>query len=147
MKPLNALLDLEEQAERSKKHVEQIRETITNHPSLFAALESMDLRVTFSIQEGEINLGFTGNANTLGLVWNVLRRYGYQPGCRPNKSEPTFYTWWTKEGASRIWMSFSSTVCRRVQVGTQTVEQPIYEIHCGELPLLEAESVDDSIPF
>jgi hypothetical protein len=33
-------------------------------------------------------------------------------------------------------MSFSSTACRRVQVGVQMVEQPIYEVQCGELPEL-----------
>lgn len=35
------------------------------------------------------------------------------------------------DGAS-VWLSFSSSVCVRVQVGTRTVEEPIYEIQCEE---------------
>ena len=63
-----------------------------------------------------------------------------------------------EEGLSRFWMQFTSSVCKRVQVGTKTVEQPIYEVQCGALPDLIEEApaaanltvVDggfDDIPF
>ena len=37
-------------------------------------------------------------------------------------------------------MSPFYTLCRRVQVGTKMVEQPIYETQCGELPELDADA-------
>jgi hypothetical protein len=39
----------------------------------------------------------------------------------------------------RIWLAFSSTVCRRVKIGTKTVEQDVYETVCDELTLPEAK--------
>lgn len=38
----------------------------------------------------------------------------------------------------RWYLSFSSSVCRRVKVGTRTVEQDVYETVCDEITMPEA---------
>ncbi len=156
--PAKTMLKLIEQAQKIKRHSELFHLTVRSRPTLFRRLEEMDIDVRFSTDDGDINLAFTGDGQRLGAVWAALRRAGWTPSLRPEKgtAKSEFYTYWTQEGLCRFWMHFTSAICRRVQVGVQTVEQPIYEIQCGELPELESgatelvsttESLADDIPF
>lgn len=157
--PAKTLLRVVEATQNAKKWTTLFQSTVNSHPGLFRWLEEQDLDVRFSLQDGEMNLAFTGDGPRLGKVWGELRRNGYVPVAHPKKGEPLFYTRWLKEGCATFWMNFSSSVCRRVQVGTQTVEQPIYEVQCGEIPeMIEEGSTpptltviegdrDDDIPF
>lgn len=138
--PAKTMLRLVEQSQKVKKYTALFQVTVKQHPALFRSLEELDIDLDFCLRGGDINLSFTGDGTRLGLVWAVLRKNGYAPNCRPKKGESTFYTHWLKDGAATFWMNFSSSVCRRVQVGTKTVEQPIYETQCDELPELEAET-------
>lgn len=138
--PAKTMLKLVEQSQKVKKYSALFQTTVKQQPALFRRLEELDIDLEFSFREGDINLSFTGDGARLGEVWAELRRSGYAPNCRPKKGDATFYTHWLKEGMATFWMSFSSSVCRRVQVGTQMVEQPIYETQCGKLPELDLET-------
>lgn len=159
--PAKTMLRLVEQAQKIKRHSELFRETVKKRPALFRRLEELDIDVRFGVEDGDINMQFCGDGEKFGAVWRELRRAGWEPSCRPEKDtkKSEFYTHWNhQEGLSRFWMHFTSSVCRRVQVGTKTVEQPVYEIQCGSLPELPEEpnkpnltvvsgDLDDDIPF
>lgn len=138
--PAKTMLKLVEQAQKTKQYNAAFHETVKARSALFRRLEELDIDVTFSLRDGDIDLNFTGDGHRLGEVWSALRHAGYAPNSRPQKGETTFYTHWRQEGLATFWMSFTSSVCRRVQVGTKTVEQPVYEIQCGELPELDIDT-------
>lgn len=135
--PAKTMLRLIELAQAAQKHNALFQKTVRTLAPLFRQLEVLDVTLTFNLGDGDINLTFTGDGERLRQVWSELRRNGYNCATHPKKGDTTFYGWWQQEGVSQIWMNFSSSVCRRVQVGTKMVEQPIYETQCGELPALE----------
>lgn len=157
--PAKTMLKLIEQAQKLKRHQEQFQQTVKKRPSLFRRLEEMDIDVRFSMDDGDINLSFTGDGEKFGTVWGELRRAGWSPNQRPEKDskKSEFYTHWNHgDGLCRFWMHFTSAICKRVQVGTKTIEQPIYEIQCESLPDLIEDSgstnvvtteFSDDIPF
>lgn len=61
-----------------------------------------------------------------------LRRSGFVPDARPKVKDTSFQTHFRQTDGATVWLSFSSSVCKRVQVGTRTVEEPIYEVQCEE---------------
>lgn len=156
--PAKTLLRVVEAAQNAKKWSAQFQATVNAHIALFRWLEVQDLDVRFSLTDGEMNLSFTGDGPRLGQVWGELRRNGFRPDAHPQKGQSEFCTRWHKEDYSVFWMRFCSSVCRQVQVGTRTVEMPIYETHCGEMPsmiektaaapaLTVIDGGDNDIPF
>ena len=117
--------------------------TIKARSELFSELEAIDaITITFSLSDGDINLRFSGTGELLRRVWGLLRHAGWNTLQRPQKGDASFGAFWNhsdEEAFSRIYLHFSSSVCRRVQIGTQMVSQPIFETHCEELPMLEAD--------
>ena len=79
---------------------------------------------------GSVDISVSGDKAMVKLVWNKLRNRGYVTELNPAENEVHFSGWWYKEDHPRIWLSFSSTVCTRVKVGTKMVEQDIYEVVC-----------------
>lgn len=92
------------------------------------------------------------------------RRYGFKP-TMPEKGATSAF-WRINDYSEELgmYLSFSSTVCHRVKVGTKTVEQDVYETRCesfvpDEEPQLEAppapvavlpsvaNTLSDDIPF
>lgn len=104
----------------------------------------------------DLTIAISGDKQALQAAWGALRRLGFdRPGDPPKPNEPTWCGFF-KNGDASIWFQFSSTVCRRVKVGTQTIEQDIYETVCGEAdgtlqpvaPVLAGTSPSDmEIPF
>ena len=137
--PAKTMLRMVEQAQAAKQAIASFQKTIKAFSALFRSVETMDIEPRFDLSAGSIDLSFTGTGDKLRAVWVELRRAGYKPNARPEKGKTQFYTYWEQEGYARIWMNFSSSVCRRVQVGTKTVETPVYETQCDEIPMLEAE--------
>lgn len=151
--PAKTLLRLVEVHQRAQRNKAAFAAAVKAMPGLFLALETLDIEPRFDLSNSDsINLNFAGDGRKLGEVWGLLRKAGYKPNAHPKKGDTSFYTFWTHDEHAKIWLNFTSTMCRRVQVGTQMVEQPIYEIQCGELPELEAPAqavveVADEIPF
>lgn len=149
--PAKTMLKLVERTQSAKRYAELFHLTVRQFAPLFRRLEELDIDLSFGMQDGDINVSFTGDGERLKTVWAELRRNGFEPAFRPKKGETEFSTFFQQAGFSQIWFRFSSTVCKRVQVGTHMVEQPIYETRCDELPELEAPAqavaVADEVPF
>jgi len=77
-------------------------------------------------------LSCSGNSEFLLNVLNRIKDAGYHPHPE-NKVSDELQTEWTgrfSAGGTPVILQFVSTVCKKVQVGTRTVEEPIYEIRC-----------------
>ena len=97
-------------------------------PIVFA-LQALEAELNFS---GDLNVRVSGDSAKLISVIRVLRTNGFktdEPALQKNKSywSANYY----KDGFELpVWLSFSSTVCRTVKVGTKMVEQDVYEVQC-----------------
>lgn len=80
----------------------------------------------------DLNVSFTGGKQALEKAFKILRFKGFVPDGRPTEKDTKFTTYFRHPDGASVWLSFSSSVCVRVQVGTRTVEEPIYEIQCEE---------------
>lgn len=83
-----------------------------------------------------IDVSGTGDKEKLIKAFRIFRRYGYVPSSRPEAKATYFSTYFAperyEEGLKSVWFSFASTVCQRVQVGTELREVPVYEVQCGQ---------------
>jgi hypothetical protein len=138
--PAKTMLKLLERRQGAQKAAVAYAHTLKQLAPMFLELESMDLDVQFTFRDGDIDLSFTGDGERLTRVWVLLRKNGYTPSSRPEVGETSHCCFWDQKGYSRFWMSFSSSVCKRVQIGTEMKEVPVYETQCGELPVLELET-------
>lgn len=103
-----------------------------------------------------LQVNLMGDGHVLAEAMRALRAHGFNTyNSKPAKNDPTWSSFWTVEGAGdwhiRIYLNFTSSVCRRVKTGTKTVVQDVFEIVCGEHGAagesLQTPAVDDSLPF
>ena len=144
--PAKTMLRLLEKKQAAQKHALLYAHTVKVLAPMFLEFEAIDIDVMFSFRDGDIDISFAGDGERLRQVWALLRRSGYVPNCHPKKGDTSHYCFWEQEGVSRFWMSFTSTLCKRVQVGTEMKEVPIYQTQCGELPDLQLEEIPRVIP-
>jgi hypothetical protein len=90
--------------------------------------------VRVSFRDGSLDISMAGNKDVLNKVFGILRSAGLKPTQLPKEGTVTYSTFWDSEKdtehALRVWLSFSSTQCRMVEVGKETVIRPIYEVVC-----------------
>ncbi|MGD9590835.1 MAG: hypothetical protein AB7Q37_18465 [Pyrinomonadaceae bacterium] len=113
------------------------------HKATFAPIVAKALalngRVTFP---NTLDIHLFGDKHALAEMVRVLRTRGFSTvNSPPKKGDNSWRAFFRKDGVSvEIWLSFSSTVCRRVKVGTKMVEQDVYETVCDELTLPDTEA-------
>jgi hypothetical protein len=83
----------------------------------------------------DIDISFTGDAKKLATVIRIFRTHGFTSNsARPKQRDTSWVAFYTHpECPTRIWLSFTSSVCQRVKVGTRLVEENIYEVRCGDI--------------
>ncbi len=95
----------------------------------------------------------TGDVHTLTDAIRALRTGGFKAsnGEKPERKSATFTAIYKHpEAKLGILLAFSSSVCRRVKVGTKTETVDVYEVQCGESDEFKAEGVEtavDDMPF
>ena len=99
---------------------------------ILEVLEAMgcDCRISGS----GIDVSRAGNKKDLQAVFRAMRLAGFAPNHRPEAKDTHYSAFFYPlyEGIKPLWLSFSSTVCKRVQVGTELKEVPVYEVQCEE---------------
>ena len=121
-------------AEILKRQQEDLA-VIENHGATYAPVIDGLARFEprFSVGGGCLDIAFSGDKHALEAAWGVLRKAGFEvSGERPKPNQPSYSSFFRHPDGALIWFSFSSTVCRRVKIGTQMVAQDIYETVCGE---------------
>ncbi len=78
-----------------------------------------------------IDLHISGDRHVLNAVFGAFRRLGYQPDNRPEKHEPQYSTYFRHDEHQCVfWVSFASSECKRIKVGTKTQTIDVYETVC-----------------
>jgi hypothetical protein len=114
-------------------------------------LQTLEIEPTFYT---DLNVSFTGDKHKLAAVIRIFRLAGWTSITKPKDKEPSWCGYFHKKGIdASVWVAFTSTICRRVKIGTKMVEQDIFEVVCGESnpqnnqsPVTAAIPQDD-IPF
>jgi len=100
------------------------------------AVQRLGLEPTLS---NEVDLRFAGDAQKLAAVVRVLRTAGFTTTAeRPKQGDTTWHAYYEHPNcATRVWLYFTSSVCKRVKVGTKMVEQDVYETRCDDISGIE----------
>ena len=81
--------------------------------------------------DNTIDVRATGGKDTLVGIIRVLRKFGWETDVKPEENQRAYMAFFKHELTDfRVWFCFSSTICRRVQVGTELKEMPIWEVVC-----------------
>lgn len=134
--PAKTMLAAISKRDETRRNADKIILTIRQFSPLFRTLESLDIDVHTTLDDCCLNIVFAGDTEKFRAVWGALRQAGFKPDTRPDPTQKAnhFYTHWrTGDDFCAIWFNFTSSVCKRVQVGTKTVEQPVYEIQCDSI--------------
>lgn len=97
------------------------------------------LNATFYFPD-TLDVSIYGDKHTLAAAVRIFRTHGFSTASEPpKKGDSTWSVFYSKNDCDlRWWFRFSSSVCRRVKVGTRTVEQDVYETVCDEITMPEA---------
>jgi hypothetical protein len=119
---------------RARRIVQTIKRDSKRVAVICKALQKAGVNVTdVGIDSMSYNISVTGPRADLDVMFGILRRNGLQPSSRPEEKTQYYSTYWTFEDSSDyIFVMFSSTSCRRVQVGTKMEEVPVYDTVCEE---------------
>lgn len=130
--------DIEVLLAREALTIEERRAAWAKHRALLLpilrGLEKLGASVSFP---NSLDFSLSGDKHTLAAAIRVLRTSGFATDqTPPKKGDSAWHAFYRSEACDiEIWFTFSSTVCRRVLVGMQMVEQPVYETVCDELIL------------
>lgn len=92
---------------------------------------------TIKADLGNIDIVYTGDKERLLHTVRVLRSCHFIPNAKPTEGNTSYGTYFEHNSGAKIWMYFSSSVCRRVKVGTETKTVDVYEVRCSDLVGLE----------
>lgn len=121
-------LDLEKQIMRQQefynKHVNVLSSVLDD-------LEKLKPEFGFS---GSFDIRLIGTKHALTEALRIFAKHGIRrQSVEPVQEGATAFSGFLYgENDLSIWFAFSSTSCRRVKVGTKTVEQDVYETVCDE---------------
>lgn len=85
-----------------------------------------------------VDISIAGDHNVFKGLFSALRKLNYKPAFPPQ--EEKFAAWsgffHSEDPANpvSVWVTFSSTKCKRVKVGEETITRDLYEIVCDETP-------------
>lgn len=114
-------------------YIEEVQHEIKELARTLEPLAEWVMDIAFD-GTSSIDVSVSGNKHAFNGVWKALRQDGWEPNQRPDGDKiSSFTTFFNKEDTKiRIWFSYSSTVCKRVKVGTEMVERPVYETVCED---------------
>lgn len=138
-----ALVDMESHWQQSKPYALPVVEKL-------AALGSEPYVYSSNL----VYAALTGDVHILTDAIRALRTGGFKAsyGEKPERKSATFTAIYKHpEAKLGILLAFSSSVCRRIKVGTKTETVDVYEVQCGESDEFKAEgavdNVVDDLPF
>lgn len=104
------------------------------------ALLALGIEATYSY--GSLTVSFAGDKQKFYKVFRLLRLAGFTFDAeRPKLGATSWNAFWdhsSRAEGTRVYFNFSSSICRRVKVGTKMVEQDVYETVCADLEVLPA---------
>ena len=128
------LNELEEDLRTDKIYYKNKRRYYRDHKDeVIAVLQEFqlptDLAISVRSSSDYIQLNVSGGPPEMKEIFRAFRKLGYEPTSRPDtKPQSTFSCYFNREGSCDFYLYFTSTICKRVKIGTKTVEQDIYEV-------------------
>lgn len=109
-------------------------ETKDDYTDVLEKLEEIDAEIDVSAGWC-LHVRASGDRALLTQLIRAVRTSGWKTDDAPPPANADYWTAdYSQEGCKgTISLSFSSTVCRRVKVGTRMVEQDVYETQCGSV--------------
>ena len=137
---IDELLDQEQEALEAKREKWNRQRSILL--PIIKAFKSLGAAPRFDFRDS-LDIALSGDKHLLAGAVRALRTRGFKsdsdpPGKKDSSWSTFFYNgdvW--EDDTIKIWLSFSSTVCRRVKVGTKVETVDVYETVCDELMLPE----------
>jgi len=133
---MNPIMD---RMEDRKKQIEEGFEFLQRHQAEIHEVDEglLDLNQWFIKAEPDfsnkaIDLSFAGDKHVLDGIFGAFRKLGYNPSSRPGQKPQSYFScfWTNPDKQIKYWMTFTSTQCTRIKVGTKMVEQDIFETVC-----------------
>lgn len=137
--PIAAMLTLEEMELRRKQRLwRDSREAVL--PIVSAMVEIGAEPVMCA---NDVTFRLTGGKGKLVKAIRILRTGGYNSySTKPRAGDTTWMGKFERPDSLNLWLQFTSTACRRVQVGTKLQEVPVYEVVCGD----DLEQIERQVP-
>lgn len=111
---------------------------------IIAKLEDFGAEPTYS---GWLYASITGNRDKLVKVIRALRTSGLKSYLHPKEGSPEFRALYESDDkALHVYLTFTSTVCKRIKIGTKTETVDVYEVQCGEEPIDESTAEPEVAP-
>jgi hypothetical protein len=123
-----------------------------------SAFQRIGIEPTFQ-GDDYVTVMATGDKSRLEQAFRILRGAGFTfRADRPKKGDSQWYAFFAHpDSETKIFFQFTSSVCKRVKVGTKMVEQDVFETQCGDItvdapealsapPALHLVTADD-VPF
>lgn len=108
--------------------------------------EMILLGCDFSTGDSYLNFRIAGDKEKFLAIVRCHRRHGLRPSM-PEKGA-TEANWIVYLDNYPVYVGFSSTVCKRVQIGTQLKEVPVFDTICESITPTPIEQQElDRIPF
>lgn len=124
------LKQAKELRKEQKKYLKEHKEQLAVIANGLVDVQEYLINITFDGTRS-VDINFAGDHHVFNGAWAALRKLGYEPNQRPKEEKVAAYScFFDKEDWPRIWFSFSSTKCKRKQIGTKMVETPVYETVC-----------------
>jgi len=89
------------------------------------------MRISFD-NTRSVNVNVSGDHHVFLGMFKALRSLGYDSSDKPKEEKIAAWSsyWHHKDHKLRLWITFTSTSCKRVKIGTTMVEQDVYETVC-----------------
>lgn len=126
-----------------KSDIESDRQYFMNKQEYYHAHRPEIMRVATELKLGDSLIRATATADSIDLsvsgtlvelkeCFRAFRKLGYEPKDRPTETKlESFSTYFINPAQEvRFWLTFTSTICKRVQVGTKMQEVGVYETVC-----------------
>ena len=119
--------------ESAKSQAAVIKRDSKRVGQIVKALQRASVNVSnVSVDCSGYNISVLGSRADLDVMFGVLRRAGLTPSQRPQEKQAYYSAFWHFDELAHIWVMFSSTSCKRVQVRTEMQEVPVYETVCED---------------
>jgi hypothetical protein len=132
----NLLNDIKTEIRKAKQSWKQQRRLFKEHETdITELINELDLSTASSARMDcdteDINFYVSGKTDVIKEIFRAFRKLGYEPSSRPEaKPQSSFTCYFHQDGKPTFYLSFASTLCKRVKVGTKMQEVDIYETVC-----------------
>lgn len=126
------LKDAKRRKKAVKKFIEDFSDEIHRITGGTTNLLEWLISVSIDTSSQSIDISYAGDKLVMHGIFKAFRALGYISDKRPTEKESQFTCYWNHPDSDmRIWLRFSSTVCKRIKIGTKMEKVDVYETRCG----------------